>query len=118
MQSATGGDTYVMRFGFNPLHAMLLQKEGLQALIENQAKIKSVHELEGQFLAGFAMIHAKLCWCRGIEVQIENPLIPMDLLPIEPLDFYDVEYDFLRPGWSPPPPQGLFSKIKHLLSKG
>ncbi|MFI7867533.1 Imm49 family immunity protein [Ectopseudomonas khazarica] len=93
-------------------------KEGLQALIENQAKIKSVHELEGQFLAGFAMIHAKLCWCRGIEVQIENPLIPMDLLPIEPLDFYDVEYDFLRPGWSPPPPQGLFSKIKHLLSKG
>ena len=35
-------------------------KEGLQALIENQAKIKSVNELEGQFLAGFAVVHAKL----------------------------------------------------------
>ncbi|MDZ4314749.1 MAG: hypothetical protein U0989_08295 [Azonexus sp.] len=92
-------------------------KEGLQALIENQAKIKSVNELEGQFLAGFAVVHAKLCWYRGIEVQIQNPLVPMELLPIEPLDFYDVEYDFLRQGWMPPPPPGLFSKVKRLLLK-
>lgn len=92
-------------------------KEGLQALIEEQAKIKSTQELEGQFLAGFAMIHAKLCWYRGIEVQIQNPLVPMALLPIEPLDSYDVEYDFLRPGWTPPPPPGLFSKVKRLLFK-
>lgn len=93
------------------------EKEGLQALIENQAKIKSANELEGQFLAGFAVVHAKLCWYRGIEVQIQNPLVPMELLPIEPLDFYDVEYDFLRQGWMPPPPPGLFSKIKRLLLK-
>lgn len=86
-------------------------KEGLQALIENQAKIKSVHELEGQFLAGYAVIHAKLCWYRGIEVQIENPLVPMALMPIEPLDTYDVEYDFLRPGWVPPQP-GFLEKMK------
>lgn len=87
-------------------------KEGLQALIEDLAKIKSVHELEGQFLAGFAVIHAKLCWYRGIEVQIKNPLVPMPLMPIRPLDIYEVEYDFLRPGWTPPPPPGLFSKVK------
>jgi hypothetical protein len=92
-------------------------KEGLQALIENQAKIKSANELEGRFLAGFAAVHAKLCWYRGIEVQIQNPLVPMELLPIEPLDFYDVEYDFLRQGWMPPPPPGLFSKVKRLLLK-
>lgn len=92
-------------------------KEGLQALIENQAKIKSVNELEGQFLAGFAVVHAKLCWCRGIEVQIQNPLVPMELLPVEPLDSYDVEYDFLRPEWTPPPPPGLLSKFKRLLSR-
>jgi hypothetical protein len=91
-------------------------KEGLQALIENQAKIKSVNELEGQFLAGFAVVHAKLCWYRGIEVQIQNPLVPMALMPIEPLDAYDVEYDFLRPGWSPPPPPGLLSKFKRMFS--
>lgn len=91
-------------------------KEGLQALIEDQSKIKSAQELEGQFLAGFAVIHAKLCWYRGIEVQIQNPLVPMPLMPIQPLDAYDVEYDFLRPGWIPPPPPGLFSKVKRLFS--
>ena len=91
-------------------------KEGLQALIENQAKIKSVNELVGQFLAGFAVVHAKLCWYRGIEVQIQNPLVPMALMPIESLDAYDVEYDFLRPGWEPPPPPGLLNKIKRFFS--
>jgi hypothetical protein len=91
-------------------------KEGLQAMIENQSKIKSAQELEGQFLAGFAVVHAKLCWYRGIEVQIQNPLVPMELMPIQPLDAYDVEYDFLRPGWTPPPPPGLFAKVKRLFS--
>lgn len=91
-------------------------KEGLQGLIEDQAKIKPVNELEGQFLAGFAVIHAKLCWYRGIEVQIKNPLVPMALMPIQPLDAYDVEYDFLRPGWTPPAPPSLFSKFKRLFS--
>lgn len=91
-------------------------KEGLQTLIENHAKIKPAQELEGQFLAGFAVIHAKLCWYRGIEVQIQNPLVPMPLMPIQPLEAYDVEYDFLRPGWTPPPPPGLFTKVKRWLS--
>lgn len=91
-------------------------KEGLQALIEDQAKIKSAQELEGHFLAGFAVVHAKLCWYRGIEVQIQNPLVPMPLMPIKPLDAYDMEYDFLRPGWTPPPPPGLFAKVKRLFT--
>lgn len=91
-------------------------KEGLQAMIENQSKIKSAQELEDQFLAGFAVVHAKLCWYRGIEVQIQNPLVPMPLMPIQPLDIYDVEYDFLRPGWTPPPPPGLLAKVKRLFS--
>lgn len=86
-------------------------KDGLQALIEGYAKIKSAQELEGQFLAGFAVIHAKLCWIRGIEVDIKNPLVPMALLPVQPLATYDVEYDFLRPDWLPPAP-GLLQKMK------
>ena len=86
-------------------------KAGLQNLIEGQAKIKSAQELEGQFLAGFAVIHAKLCWIRGIEVEIKNPLIPMPLLHVQPLENYDVEYDFLRPDWVPPQPS-LLDKMK------
>jgi hypothetical protein len=87
----------------------------LQVMIEGQAKIKPAQELDGQLLAGFAVIHTKLCWYRGIEVQIQNPLVPMPLMPIQPLDTYDVEYDFLHSGWAPPPPPGLFSKIKRWL---
>ena len=86
-------------------------KEGLQTLIGNHAKIKSAQELEGQFLAGIAVIHAKLCWFRGIEVEIKNPLVPMPLLPINPLHTYDVEYDFLRPDWIPPQPS-LWCRFK------
>lgn len=91
-------------------------KEGLQRLIENAAKIKSEeYDLVDQFLAGYAVILAKLCWYRGIEVEIKNPLVPMPLMPIRPLEAYDVEYDFLRPGWTPPSPPGLLAKVKRLL---
>lgn len=86
-------------------------KEALQTLIENTAKIKSADELVGQFLAGYAVILAKLCWFRGVEVGIKSPLVPMPLLPIKPLETYDVEYDFLRPGWIPPEP-GMLDKLK------
>ena len=79
-------------------------KEALQTLIENAAKIKSADEYVGQFLAGYAVILAKLCWLRGIEVDIKNPLVPLPILPVKPLDTYDVEYDFLRPDWIPPQP--------------
>ena len=89
-------------------------KAGLQTLIEDQAKIKSAQELEGLFLAGYAVIHAKLCWIRGVEVEIKNPLVPMPLLPITPLDFYDVEYEFLRPGWTPPKPS-MLDRVKRWI---
>ncbi|URI07453.1 immunity 49 family protein [Aquincola tertiaricarbonis] len=109
-------DKALSRAGQDFFSLLLKQdKDGLEALIEDQAKIKSVNELEGQFLAGFAVIHAKLCWIRGIEVQIQNPLVPMALMPIEPLETYDVEYEFLRPGWEPPPPPGLLNKIRRLF---
>lgn len=90
--------------------------DGLQALIEDLAKIKSVNELESQFLAGFAVIHAKLCWYRGLEVKVRNSLVPMPLMPIKPLETYEIEYDFLRADWTPPPPPGIFAKAKRLFS--
>lgn len=112
-----GRNRYLAQAGHDFFSLLLKQdKEGLQVLIENQVKMKSEHELEGKFLARIAVIHAKLCWYRGIEVQIQNPLVPMPLMPIKPLDAYDVEYEFLRPGWTPPPPPGMFSKVKRLFS--
>lgn len=93
-------------------------KEALQAFIEDAAKAKYADEWVGQFLAGFAVIFAKLCWYRGIEVKIQNPLVPMSLIPIQPLHSYDVEYDFLRPGWTPPTPPGVVTKIKRWFRRG
>lgn len=97
--------------------SLLLKQDntGLQTKIEGQAKIKPAQELHGQFLAGFAVIHAKLCWYRGVEVQIHNPLVPVSLLAVQPLDAYHVEYDFLRPDWAPPP-LGFLTRVKQLFS--
>jgi hypothetical protein len=95
-QAAAGTDSFSL--------LLKCDKEALQTFIENTAKIKSASEFLGQFLAGYAVILAKLCWFRGIEVEIKNSLVPMPLMPIKPLDAYDVEYDFLHPGWIPSQP--------------
>ena len=29
----------------------------------------------------------------GLEIEIDNPLVPMELMPVKPLDYYN--YDFL-----------------------
>jgi hypothetical protein len=63
-----------------------------------------------RFLAGQSTVRAKLCWIKGIPLQIEGPWVPMELMPIQPLAHYDDEYEFLKPGWVPPP-QGLAGKI-------
>ena len=93
---------------------LLSDKGALESYIENAAKIKSPDEYIGQFLAGYAVILAKLCWYRSIEVDIKNQLVPMPLLPINPLGAYDFEYDFLEPNWVPPKP-GFVEKIKRWL---
>ena len=31
----------------------------------------------------------------GLEIEIDNPLVPMELMPVKPLDYYN--YDFLDP---------------------
>ena len=35
----------------------------------------------------------------GLEIEIDNPLVPMELMPVKPLDYYN--YDFLDPNWKP-----------------
>lgn len=57
------------------------------------------------------MDYAKLCWLKGIEVEINHPGIPMELLPISPLPQYFDEYDFLSPKWKPPQ-MGVIAELK------
>jgi len=43
-----------------------------------------------------AITYAKLAWLKGYEIEIDHPMIPMDFLPIKPLDHYADELPFLK----------------------
>lgn len=85
-------------------------KEGLEKIILVDAARKLEHVYTEDYFSFLAVLEAKLCWIRGIPVEIDHPLVPMELMPVKPLDHYDDVYDFLRPGWVPPP-QGLIGRV-------
>lgn len=87
-------------------------KQGLEDLIAQHAKFKSQDALTEDFMCFEGTIEAKICWIKGIQVQIDSPLLPMDLMPIEPLAHYDDVYDFLAPGYVPPK-IGLFERLRY-----
>ena len=43
-----------------------------------------------------ALGYAKLAWLSGIEVDIDSPLVPKELLPLQSNEKYDDSYDFLK----------------------
>lgn len=55
----------------------------------------------GHFMHRMATAQAKLCHLRGILVEIDHPLVPMDIVRVAPLAHYDNVYDFLEPGFVP-----------------
>lgn len=89
-------------------------KRGLEDLIAQDAKFKSQDALTEDFMCFEGTIEAKICWLKGIPVQIDSPLLPMDLMPIEPLEHYDDVYDFLAPGYVPPK-VGLMERMRYWL---
>ncbi|MEF9387652.1 Imm49 family immunity protein [Ralstonia solanacearum species complex bacterium KE056] len=91
-------------------------RQGLEDLIKKDADVKSEHAFTEDYLSFYAAFEAKLCWYRGIPVEIDHPLVPMDLMPIRPLADYDDVYDFLKPGWVPPQ-QGLMGKLSRWIGK-
>ena len=98
-------------------YSLLLKRDkvGLERLIQDKhARIKSVNVRIEDFMSYLGTLETKLCWLKGIQVQIKGPLVPMELMPIEPLSHYDDEYEFLKPGWVAPA-QGLFGKVSRWL---
>ena len=107
--SASGQDFY----------SLLLQRDqaGLESLIQNKsARIKSADPLIEDWMSYLGTLQTKLCWLKGIPVQIDSPLIPMELMPIQPLAHYDDVYDFLQPGWVPPS-QGIVGRVSRWLKR-
>lgn len=98
--------------------SLLLQRDrvGLQELIQTKhAQIKSANPYEEDFMSFLGTLEAKLCWFKGIPVEINSPLVPMELMALKPLERYDDVYDFLKPGWVPPR-QGLLGKVSRWMS--
>jgi hypothetical protein len=56
---------------------------------------RSFNKLEAQYVSFPAVGYAKLAWRKGIEVEVNSPLIPSELLPVRPLEHYDIPYKFL-----------------------
>lgn len=49
-----------------------------------------------QYVSQPALGYAKLAWRHGVEVEVNSPLVPKTLLPIQPNEHYEVPYDFLK----------------------
>lgn len=65
-------------------------------------------EFNGEIWSHHPVMFTKLAWMNGLEIEIDNPLVPMELMPIKPLEHYDYHYDFLDPNWKP---KSLWSKL-------
>lgn len=51
------------------------------------------------FASHYPTLFTKLCWMKGLEIEIKHKKVPMNLMPIEPLEEYDLIYDFLKPDY-------------------
>src|SRR6218665_1441586 len=59
-------------------------------------KKRNDNPILNQYISLPALGYAKLAWRKGIEVEVNSPLIPKELLPIQPLEKYEIPYDFLN----------------------
>jgi hypothetical protein len=73
-------------------------EEALAALVEPKIhKKRNTMPIESELISHPALGYAKLAWYKGIEVEVDSPLVPKEWLPIKPLkDEEYVDYDFVK----------------------
>nr|WP_321221613.1 Imm49 family immunity protein [uncultured Psychroserpens sp.] len=82
-------------------------KQEVEELLEffllpvNHNKSPDKGMISHKFISIEATVLAKLAWIKGIEVDIDHPLLPKQLLPIQPNDTYEIEYEFLKADYEP-----------------
>jgi len=91
-------------------------RDGLKQLVQEHAKVKSADVLFENSMSYLGTLQTKLCWRRGIELEIDSPLVPMELMPVRSLDSYDDVYEFVNPEWVPPR-QGILGRLERLFRK-
>ena len=62
--------------------------------------LRSRADIESGYTEGListeAVVLAKLAWRNGYEVKIDSPYVPKEWLPVQPLDHYEDEFDFMK----------------------
>lgn len=101
---------------FSDFYSRLIEKdrEGLEKIVQESSKVRSKEILFEKSFSHIGTLQAKLCWRRNIEIEVESPWVPMQLMPVRPLLTYDNVYDFLKPGWQRPK-YGFLSALKRLF---
>lgn len=59
-------------------------------------KKRCFNDIHRQYVSLIGLGYAKLSWRKGIEVETSIPLITRELLPIDPLEHYEIPYNFLK----------------------
>lgn len=71
-------------------------EKSLTQLIKDHKKRNKNKELINEFISHPALGYAKLAWLKGIEVEVNSPLVPKELLIVKSLDNYEIPYSFLK----------------------
>lgn len=69
-------------------------EDSLNLLIKKTHKTFHSGHLWGEFLSAPATGYLKAAWIIGLEVEVKNKLIPMELMPVKPLISYKNDFDF------------------------
>ena len=68
-----------------------------ELLLPKIHKYRNKHQIYNDFVSYPAIGYAKLAWYKGLEVDINSPYVPKDLLPIAPLRTEEyLDYDFIK----------------------
>lgn len=65
-----------------------------EMLVPKVHKARNKHQIYPECVSFPALGYAKLAWMQGMEVAVNNPLVPQELLPVQPLAVYP-EYEFI-----------------------
>lgn len=74
---------------------LTLAQQGIDNLLKTHKRRPGLEYIDPYF-SNTAATMAKLAWMSGLEVTVQNELLPMEILPLKPLPFYDDVYDFLK----------------------
>ncbi|WP_046007351.1 Imm49 family immunity protein [Pseudoalteromonas rubra] len=70
-------------------------EEAIMTLATKKHRYRNPEKIYNELLSIPALGYAKLAWLKGIEVEIDHPLIPKELLPVKPNSEY-WEYDYMK----------------------